>query len=62
MSTIAAPIADARIAWFAQECQRNGVRIERHIQAAERARDFEMAEFFRRAQREVHKNISGARR
>jgi hypothetical protein len=62
MSTTAAPTIDARIAWFAQECRRNGVRIERHIQAVERAGDREMAAFFRRAQREVHKVTIGAKR
>ena len=55
MSVIAASTADAEssVAWFATECRRNGVRIERHIESAERAGDPEMAEFFRRAQREA---------
>ena len=55
MSVIAASTGDAEssVAWFATECRRNGVRIERHIESAERAGDPEMAEFFRRAQREA---------
>jgi hypothetical protein len=55
MSVIAASTADAEssVARFATECRRNGVRIERHIESAERAGDPEMAEFFRRAQREA---------
>jgi hypothetical protein len=55
MAVIAASTADAEssVAWFATECRRNGVRIERHIESAERAGDPEMAEFFRRAQREA---------
>jgi hypothetical protein len=56
MSTIAVAITDAdpRIAWFAHECKRNGVRIETCVQSAERAADREMAAFFRRVQR-AHK-------
>jgi hypothetical protein len=50
MSTSAAPTADARVAWFAQECRRNGVRIDACVRSAERAGDQEMAAFFRRAQ------------
>jgi hypothetical protein len=57
MSTIAVATTntDPRIAWFAHECERNGVRIETRLQSAEHAGDRDMAAFFRRAQREAHK-------
>jgi hypothetical protein len=57
MSTIAVATTDAdpRIAWFAHECTRNGVRVETCVQSAERAGDREMAAFFRRVQRDAHK-------
>jgi hypothetical protein len=64
MCTIAAAAtgADPRVAWFARECQRNGVSIGAYVQSAERAGDREMAAFFRRAQREADKLTGGASR
>jgi len=38
------------IVWFAGQCQSNQVRFEALINNAERARDAEMAAFFRRAE------------
>jgi len=41
---------DPNLIWFAAECRRNHVRVEALIGRAERARDPELADFFRRAQ------------
>jgi hypothetical protein len=60
-SAVATTDADPRVAWFAHACQQNGVRIAAYVQSAERVGDREMAEFFRLAQREVHKLTNGAR-
>jgi hypothetical protein len=63
MSTTAArDTIDARTAWFARECERNGVRIEACVRSAERVGDREMAAFFRRAQREACELTCGATR
>jgi hypothetical protein len=64
MRTVAASSTsiDSSISGFARECRRNGVRIEACVRSAERAGDWEMAAFFRRAQRETHKLAQGARR
>jgi hypothetical protein len=40
---------DPRLIWFAEECISNHVRMEALIRHAERARDPELAAFFRRA-------------
>jgi hypothetical protein len=40
---------DFNMIWFAEECLNNGVRLERHLHAAERAGDRQLADFFRRA-------------
>jgi hypothetical protein len=47
------------LVWFAEQCQNNHVRIEALIRSAERARDPDMAAFFRRAQSLIHR-LSGA--
>jgi hypothetical protein len=39
------------VVWFAEECRRNGIRVESCIWRAERAGDSQLAEFFRRAQK-----------
>jgi hypothetical protein len=41
---------DAGVVWFAEECRSNHVRFEALLRLAERVRDPELAEFFRRAQ------------
>lgn len=41
---------DAGVVWFAEECRSNHVRLETLLRLAERVRDPELAEFFRRAQ------------
>jgi hypothetical protein len=53
--------ADARVVWFAHECARNGVDLDGVIRSAERSGDLAMADFFRRAQREVA-SLDGSRR
>jgi hypothetical protein len=49
---------DPNLIWFAEECKSNHVRVEALIRYAERARDPELAAFFRRA-RAVSERISG---
>jgi hypothetical protein len=48
---------DPGLIWFAEECKSNHVRVEALIRQAERARDPELAAFFRRA-RAVSERIS----
>ena len=43
------------IIWFVEACLSNVLRLETYIQDAERERDTELAEFFRRAQGESRK-------
>jgi len=50
---------DPNLVWFAEQCQSNHVRIDALIRGAERARDPDMAAFFRRAQSLIHR-LSGA--
>jgi hypothetical protein len=50
------------MAWFVRQRERNGVRIEACVRSAENVGDREMAECFRRAQREAHKLTGRARR
>jgi hypothetical protein len=40
---------DYIIIWFTEACLSNALRLETHIQDAERAGDTELADFFRRA-------------
>lgn len=51
---------DPSIVWFAEECQSNHVRFEALLRLAERVRDPELADFFRRAQA-VSYRLSSAR-
>jgi hypothetical protein len=46
---------DYNIIWFVEQCLSNTLRLETYIQDAERAKDTELAEFFRRAQGESRK-------
>jgi len=46
---------DYNIIWFTEECLDNALRLETYIQDAERDRDTELVEFFRRAQAESRK-------
>ncbi len=46
---------DYNILWFVEACLSNALRLETYIQDAERERDTELAEFFRRAQGESRK-------
>jgi hypothetical protein len=50
---------DPNLVWFAEQCQNNHVRIESLIRSAERARDPDMAAFFRRAETLIRR-LSGA--
>jgi hypothetical protein len=49
---------DPNLVWFAEQCQNNHVRIDALIRSAERARDPDMAAFFRRAESLIHR-LSG---
>jgi hypothetical protein len=46
---------DYDILWFTEQCLSNVLRLETYAQDAERDGDNELAEFFRRAQRESRK-------
>ena len=46
---------DYNIIWFTEVCLSNALRLERYIQDAEREKDKELAEFFRKAQTESRK-------
>ncbi|HEX8160059.1 MAG TPA: hypothetical protein VF526_21980 [Solirubrobacteraceae bacterium] len=46
---------DYNIIWFTEACLSNALRLETYIQDAERDGDEELAEFFRKAQRESRK-------
>jgi hypothetical protein len=46
---------DYNIIWFTEVCLSNVLRLETYIKDAERERDTELAEFFRRAQAESRK-------
>ena len=41
---------DYNIIWFVEQCLSNVLRLETYIQDAEREKDSELADFFRRAQ------------
>ena len=41
---------DYNLIWFTEQCLSNALRLEGYIQDAERDRDSDLAEFFRRAQ------------
>jgi hypothetical protein len=46
---------DYNIIWFTEQCLSNVLRLETYAEDAERDGDSELAEFFRRAQRESRK-------
>jgi hypothetical protein len=46
---------DYNLIWFVEACLSNALRLETYIQDAERAKDNELADFFRRAQGESRK-------
>jgi hypothetical protein len=52
---------DYNIVWFTEACLSNTLRLETYVQDAERAGDHELAEFFRRAQRESRKGADQAK-
>jgi hypothetical protein len=46
---------DYNIIWFTEQCLSNALRLEQYAQDAERDGDDELADFFRRAQKESQK-------
>jgi hypothetical protein len=46
---------DYNLIWFTEQCLSNALRLESYIQDAEREGDSELADFFRKAQRESRK-------
>jgi hypothetical protein len=46
---------DYNIIWFTEQCLSNALRLEQYAQDAERDGDSELAEFFKRAQKESRK-------
>jgi hypothetical protein len=46
---------DYNVIWFTEQCLSNALRLETYIQDAERDGDNDLAEFFRKAQRESQK-------
>ena len=46
---------DYNLIWFTEQCLSNALRLETYIQDAEREGDNELADFFRKAQRESRK-------
>jgi hypothetical protein len=46
---------DYNIIWFTETCLNNVLRLDTYIKDAERGRDDELAEFFRKAQAESRK-------
>jgi hypothetical protein len=46
---------DYNIIWFTEQCLSNALRLEQYADDAERDGDSELAEFFRRAQKESQK-------
>jgi hypothetical protein len=46
---------DYNIIWFTESCLQNVLRLDTYIQDADRAKDSELADFFRRAQKESRK-------
>jgi hypothetical protein len=46
---------DYNVIWFTEQCLQNALRLETYIQDAERENDSELADFFRKAQRESQK-------
>jgi hypothetical protein len=52
---------DPNLLWFAEQCKANDVRFDALLRHAERARDPELADFFRRAQAVSHKVTAASR-
>jgi hypothetical protein len=52
---------DYNLIWFTEACLSNTLRLETYIQDAESDGDNELAEFFRRAQRESRKGAEQAK-
>jgi hypothetical protein len=52
---------DYNIIWFTEVCLNNVLRLETYIQDAEREKDNELAEFFRKAQAESRKGAEQAK-
>ena len=46
---------DYNIIWFTEQCLSNALRLEQYAEDAERDGDSDLAEFFRRAQKESQK-------
>ncbi|MBV9466645.1 MAG: hypothetical protein JO206_04700 [Solirubrobacterales bacterium] len=46
---------DYNLIWFTEQCLSNALRLEDYIQDADRDGDSELADFFRRAQKESRK-------
>jgi hypothetical protein len=46
---------DYNLIWFTEQCLSNALRLEAYVQDAERDGDNELADFFRRAQKESRK-------
>ena len=46
---------DYNIIWFTEQCLSNALRLEQYAEDADRDGDSELAEFFRRAQKESQK-------
>jgi hypothetical protein len=46
---------DYNVIWFTEQCLSNALRLESYIQDAERDGDNDLADFFRKAQRESQK-------
>ncbi len=46
---------DYNLIWFTEQCLSNTLRLEAYVQDAERDGDNELADFFRRAQKESRK-------
>jgi hypothetical protein len=46
---------DYNLIWFTEQCLNNALRLETYIQDAERDRDGELADLFRKAQAESRK-------
>jgi hypothetical protein len=46
---------DYNLLWFTEQCLNNALRLETYIQDAERDGDSDLADFFRRAQKESRK-------
>ena len=46
---------DYNLIWFTEQCLSNALRLESYIHDAERDGDSELADFFRKAQRESQK-------